>query len=265
MSTIRDTRSRLVTSARYGTLAALLLLCCTSSYALDPQALRENLRGSDRDITDRMRDDARKPVEVLTFLGLQEGITALDVYAAGGYYTFILSRAVGPGGIVYAQNSPRALRYDEDRTDMTQGDALAGKIEKGNLSNVIRIDQAISDTGLPDASIDFILVSQILHDYYNSNPARAHALLVELYRLLKPGGIVGIIDHTGVEGNDNRRLHRMLKSQAVDAVNRAGFRIEAESDLLANTDDNPRRSIFDPQLNRGTDQFLLRLRKPGAP
>lgn len=247
-----------------GMIATTLLLICTSGYAFDPQALRDSLRGSDRDIADRMRDDARKPVDVLSFLGLQEGMTALDVYAAGGYYTFVLSRAVGEDGTVYAQNSPRALRYDEDRTDMTQGDALAGKIEKGNLTNVIRIDRAISNNGLPDASIDFILVSQILHDYYNGSPGHAHSLLLELHRRLKPGGIVGIIDHSGSDGNDNQRLHRMLKTQALDAVTRAGFVVEAESDLLANPNDNPRRSIFDPLLNRGTDQFLLRLRKPGA-
>ncbi len=245
-------------------VATTLLLACANSYSIDPQALRDSLRGSDRDIADRMRDEARKPVDVLDFLGLQEGMTALDVYAAGGYYTFILSRAVGDDGTVYAQNSPRALRYDEDRTDMTQGDALAAKIEKGNLTNVVRIDRAISDTGLPDGAIDFILVSQILHDYYNGSPARAHGLLRELYRLLKADGIVGIIDHTGVEGNDNQRLHRMLKAQAIDAATRAGFVVEADSDLLANPGDNPRRSIFDPLLNRGTDQFLLRLRKPGA-
>ncbi|OFE11241.1 hypothetical protein PHACT_15510 [Pseudohongiella acticola] len=245
-------------------IAMVMLLCSAQAYSLDPDALRDSLRGSDRDISDRMRDDARKPVEVLTFLGLQEGMTALDVYAAGGYYTFVLSHAVGPDGTVYAQNSPRASRYDEDRTDMTQGEALDGKIEKGNLTNVIRVDRAIRDNGLPDASIDFILVSQILHDYYNGSPARAYGLLVELHRLLKPGGIIGIIDHTGTEGNDNRRLHRMQKAQAIDVITRAGFIVEAESDLLANPDDNPRRSIFDPLLNRGTDQFLLRLRKPGA-
>lgn len=263
MITIPDKIARLAKAA-LGTVGMLLLLACSNSFAMDPQALHESLRGSDRDVADRMRDEARRPVEVLTFLGLEEGMTALDVYAAGGYYTFILSHAVGSEGVVYAQNSPRALRYDEDRTDMTQGDVLAGKIENGNLANVVRIDRAINDNGLPDESVDFILVSQILHDYYNGSPARAHGLLVELYRLLKPGGLVGVIDHNGAQGNNNRRLHRMQKSQAIDAVTRAGFSVEAESDLLTNANDNPRRSIFDPLLNRGTDQFLLRLRKPGA-
>lgn len=247
-------------------LIALLMLLSTSTLAqpLDTDALAESLRGTDREISDRMRDAARKPVEVLQFLGLEQGMTALDVYAAGGYYTFVLSRAVGDQGVVYAQNSPTASRYDEDRTDMTQGEALDDKITNGGLNNVIKIDQGIRDNGLADASVDFILVSQILHDYYNRSPRAAHELLTELHRILKPGGIVGIIDHSGTAENDNNRLHRMLKSQAIDAVTAAGFSVEAESDLLSNARDNPRRSIFDPALNRGTDQFLLRLRKPDA-
>ncbi|TFH70321.1 methyltransferase domain-containing protein [Gammaproteobacteria bacterium LSUCC0112] len=230
----------------------------------DAAALTESLRGADREISDRMRDAARKPVEVLQFLGLKQGMTVLDVYAAGGYYTFVMSRAVGSDGTVYAQNSPTASRYDEDRSDMTQGEALEGKIINGKLDNVVLIHQRISETGLADASVDFIMVSQILHDYYNRSPRAAHELLIELYRIVKPGGIVGIIDHTGTAENDNNRLHRMQKSQALDAATRAGFSVEAESDLLSNARDNPRRSIFDPALNRGTDQFLLRLRKPDA-
>ena len=230
--------------------------------SLDGEVLKAQISGSDRDISDRMRDSARQPVEVLQFLGLEPGMTVLDVYAAGGYYTYILSKAVGPAGIVYAQNSPRALRYDEDRTDISQGDALANKIRDGQLQNVERIDRGIQDSGLPEASVDFVLVSQILHDYFNRSPASAYSLLVELHRLLRPGGIIGIIDHHGAPGNDNRRLHRMVQSDAEQVITDAGFIIEAESELLLTDGDNPRRSIFDPMLNRGTSQFLLRARKP---
>lgn len=253
------------TTGRYA--LACLALCMLASHValsqpLDSAALTASLRSTDREISDRMRDEARKPVQVLQFLQLEQGMTALDVYAAGGYYTVVLAHAVGNSGRVYAQNSPTASRYDEDRSDMTQGEALDNKIINEQLSNVVKIDRSIRDNGLDDGSVDFILVSQILHDYYNRSPAAAHELLTELYRILKPGGIVGIIDHSGTAENDNNRLHRMLKSQAQTAVTAAGFSVEAESDLLSNPRDNPRRSIFDPALNRGTDQFLLRLRKP---
>lgn len=244
-----------------GLTVSLFSVHALSQDRLDTAALAASISGTERDISDRMRDAQRKPVEVLDFFGLRPGMTVLDVYAAGGYFTFILSRAVGEDGLVYAQNSPAASAYDQDRTDMSQGEALDSKIERGRLHNVRRLDRPIRDNGLAEASIDFILVSQILHDYYNRSPVAADELMTELHRILKPGGIVGIIDHSGAEGNNNQRLHRMLKSQAIDVAVRAGFVVDAESDLLANPRDNPRRSIFDPVLDRGTDQFLLRLRK----
>ena len=91
-------------------LLSVTCLILSSSYAIDKQALLRAISGPDREVTDFARDQARKPVEVLDFLGLEEGMTVLDLYAAGGYYTFILSKAVGDQGTVYAQNTPRGLR-----------------------------------------------------------------------------------------------------------------------------------------------------------
>lgn len=239
-----------------------LIASAASSDEFDEEALREALASPAREVADRIRDGDRKPVQVLQFLQLEPGMTVLDVYAAGGYFTWILSHAVGDSGLVYAQNSPRALRYGEDRGDITQGDALARKLENGALDNVRRIDRAVRDTGLPPSSVDFVLVSQILHDYHNRSPARAVLLLETLYDLMRPGGILGIIDHSGIQGADNRRLHRMPETDARKAAEAAGFIVEADSNLLAHPGDNPLRSIFDPMLARQTDQFLLRLRKP---
>lgn len=239
-----------------------LVASVARSDSLDEEALRQALANPAREVADRIRDADRKPVEVLQFLQLEPGMTVLDVYAAGGYFTWILSHAVGEDGLVYAQNSPRALRYEEDRSDITQGDALTQKLENGALDNVRRIDRPVRDTGLPPSSVDLVLVSQILHDYHNRSPARAVRLLESLHDLLRPGGAVGVIDHSGMEGADNRRLHRMLEADARNAAEAAGFIVEADSDLLAHPEDNPRRSIFDPMLARKTDQFLLRLRKP---
>lgn len=242
-------------------LISALIVFASTSQAFDRDALAAALESSDRDINDRMLDEARKPVDVLEFLGVAPGMQVLDVYAAGGYYTFVLSRAVGLRGTVFAQNSPRAPDYDQDRTDMTPGDALARTIERGQLLNVERIDRGINNMNLPDRSLDFVLVSQILHDYYNRSPARALGLMNSLYRALKPGGIVGVIDHSGLGGLNNERLHRMQKSEAIAVAQQAGFILEAESDILAREEDNLRRSVFDPML-RHSDQFLLRFRKP---
>ncbi|MFM1895482.1 MAG: hypothetical protein RLZZ385_556 [Pseudomonadota bacterium] len=240
----------------------LLTACLPPAAALDKDALRKAISGPDREVTDFVRDDARKPVEVLDFLGIESGMSVLDVYAAGGYYTFILSKAVGPEGRVFAQNTPRGLRFEEDRQEISQGEALEMKIQRGNLTNVTHLVQSMNDIGIAPESLDAVLVAQILHDYYNGNPDRALELLLKIKSLLKPGGIVGLIDHAGLADADNRRFHRMQKSQAIDIAQRAGFTIVADSDLLHNPNDSKRRSIFDPMLNRNTDRFLLKLQKP---
>ena len=228
---------------------------------LDTGALRRAISGPDRDVNDFVRDEFRKPVEVLAWLGLEEGMDVLDLYAAGGYYTFILAKAVGPDGRVFAQNTPRGLAYEEDRQDLTQGEALAAKLQRGNLNNVTQLIHRLDDLPIAEESLDAIIVAQVLHDYYNPDPQRALAMLRRLYSLLKPGGFIAITDHVGLAGQNNRELHRMQVSQAIELAELAGFQVEA-SDLLRNDQDDHRRNIFDPRLNRNTDRFLLKLSKP---
>ncbi len=247
---------------RYATIATLLAVFTSSQLiAQDSAALRRALAGPDREVTDFVRDEARKPVEVLEFLGIGPGMSVLDVYAAGGYYTFILARAVGPDGLVYAQNTVRGLAFREDRQEISQGEALANKIRQGNLSNVRSLVGRVGELDIPAASLDGILLMQTLHDSYNGSPERALSLLLELKRFLKPGGVIGITDHVGIAGNDNRELHRMELEQAIEVSEQAGFIVQT-SDLLRNPRDDHSRSIFDPRLARNTDRFLLRLINP---
>lgn len=259
------------TPALKSVISSTLFFCCSLGFNLyaqdrdaqdlDTNALRRAISGPDRDVTDFVRDDARKPVELLDWLGLQPGMTVLDMYAAGGYYTFILAKAVGPQGIVYAQNTPRGLEFEEDRQEITQGEALDNKIRRGNLTNVTQIVRPLEEIGLAENSLDMIIVAQTLHDWYNPNPERALTRLLLLKALLKPGGVIGIEDHIGVPGRDNRDMHRMETQQAIDVSLQAGFTVES-SELLRSLGDDHTRAIFDPRLNRNTDRFLLKLVKP---
>jgi len=250
------------------TIAALTMITLQSSLVraqkLDQAALLQAISGPDREVSDFIRDPIRKPVQVLNFLGVTPGMTVLDLYAAGGYYTFVFSKAVGPQGTVYAQNTVRARQFVEDRQDITQGQALDQKIEQGKLSNVIQIVRPLASLGLQPESLDAVMVAQVLHDYYNPNPDRALNMLLQLKALLKPGGIIGITDHVGTARYDNNDLHRMTIAQATAVAEEAGFEV-FESDLLRVPSDNHSRSIFDPSLSRTTDRFLLKLRKPKPP
>ena len=248
---------------RSGKPLVLMLVPLTISLAQaqDYDALRRSLSDPDRDLTDYARDAARKPVAVLEFLSIAPGMTVLDVYAAGGYYTYILSKAVGPEGIVYAQNTRRGLQFIEDRQDITQGEALANKIRAGKLDNVTQLIGALDEIDIASNSLDAVMLAQTLHDFYNGNPDRALTLLRRLYDWLKPGGVIAVTDHVGLPGRDNRQMHRMEIGQAIAVAEAAGF-TAVSSDLLRNPDDDKTRSIFDPRLNRNTDRFLLKLTKP---
>ena len=83
-----------------------------------------------------------------------------------------------------------------------------------------------------------------------------------IYSVLKPGGALGMIDHAGNADENNVKLHRIPKQVVVDIATDAGFVLEAESDVLAHSEDNRTQMVF--RLTRGkTDRFLLKLRKPG--
>lgn len=235
------------------------VLCLPMATALDKDALRQALNGADRDPNDLHRDEVRKPVEVLDFLGVEEGMSVLDVYAAGGYYTFILSKAVGAAGVVYAQNTEQGLNFQEGRQNISQGEAFDAKVARGNLNNVRHILSPVDQLPIPAQSLDVILVSQILHDFYNGDPDRALVMLESLKPMLKPDGIIGITDHIGLEGQDNSHMHRMQKQQAIEIAQRAGYILIGESDLLQNESDSHDRHVFHPSLERNTDRFLLKL------
>ena len=217
----------------------------TPHQTLNLDELNEALTSINRAPSDLARDSIRKPIETLEFIGVRQGMTILDVYAAGGYYTYILSKAVGPTGKILSQNTERGRAFVEDRQDQTQGKALDRKIVQAELKNVEQLDAA--------------LLMLTLHDLIYSS--RAIDLLRKLYGWLKPGGSIGISDHIGLPGQDNQSLHRMEPTEAIELATKAGFSVES-SNLLRNFDDNHIRSVFDPKLARKTDRFLIRLRKP---
>jgi len=239
----------------------LFILFATNAWALDADRVNKLLNNPNRDLSDKLNDKLNKPLELMTFFGFDEGMTILDVYAADGYFSVILSAVVGDKGTVIAQNTTRALSYQVDRTDVTAGEVLQQKLEKLSLINVERLDQSMAQLELEPESLDGVLLSKIFHDFYNRNPARAQQLLLKLKIALKPGGVIGLIDHNGNIKNDNLRFHRIPKKTVIDAVKMAGFVVDAESDLLGNPKDNHLRSIFEPALNKNTDRFVLRIIK----
>lgn len=207
---------------------------------------------------DRDRDADRKPAELMTFYGVEKGMTAVDLMAAGGYLTEVLSITVGPKGKVYAQNPPMIKQFAEGRLDKEMTERLA----KNRLPNVVRVDVDLpASAEIPPGSVDFAITAMNLHDIYNSTPYSVTQFFSQVAAMLKPGGTLAVIDHVGVPGADNAKLHRMEKAHALFLSRALNLVLVAESDLLANPNDDHTKSPFDPALRGKTDQFVLKFTK----
>jgi predicted methyltransferase len=216
------------------------------------------MTADERPADDKAIDENRKPIEVLTFFGVDEGMTVLEVVAAAGYYTELLSAAVGPTGTVYMHNDQGTLTRNDGAVEKSVMARLAGN----RLPNVRRLNTDVVDTGL-SGEADIALIILELHDTYNfAGRDAAVAMLRAVHDALKPGGTLGLVEHAGNAGADNRSLHRIEKSVAEQLLRDAGFEIEAESNVLANAADDHTAVVFDPSIRRRTDRFVIRARRP---
>ncbi|MCY3605926.1 MAG: SAM-dependent methyltransferase [Gammaproteobacteria bacterium] len=236
-------------------LGVMVMALASMSASAD---LAEQLAASGRSDTDKARDEARRPAEVLAFLGIGPGMTVMDLLASGGWYTEVLSVAVGPEGTVYAQNPPMLLGFNDNAYDK----AITARLADNRLPNVIRMDRDEGDTGLEPGSLDAALTALNLHDRHNFGSDEDVAILLAAVRdLLKPGGVLGVIDHYGDPDKDNTQLHRLNVATALPIIEAAGFEIES-SDLLRNPDDDRTIMVFDPAIRGKTDRVLYKLTKP---
>ncbi len=245
-----------------------LLAACVSSTTIDTAAftkpaMLELLATADRSDADRARDDTRKPYRVLPFFELKPGMTVLDLYSGGGYYTEIVSRAVGPHGIVHTHNNKAYLAYAKDE--------IEARYKNNRLSNVVRIKAENNELDFAPQTYDMVLMILAYHDIYyvdeeNDWPAiDGPKLLAELYASLKPGAVLGVVDHAATAGapaEAGQTLHRIDPQRALREIEAAGFVHEASSEMLANPNDQHDKPMFAPEVKGKTDRFVYRFRKP---
>lgn len=215
----------------------------------------------DRTDADRALDASRKPGEMLTFFGVAPGMRVADLGAAVGYTTELLARAVGPTGVVYAQNSQFILdRFAEK--------PWSERLVKPVMKNVVRADREFDDP-LPSAAKDLDAVFNILfyHDTVWMKTDR-NKMNQAVFEALKPGGVYAIVDHSARSGsglNDVQTLHRIEESVLAEEIQQAGFELVAEAKFLRNPED-PRDWNASPRAagdRRGTsDRFVLKFIKP---
>ena len=245
-------------SIPFATALRTLAIAALAATAIAAQAdLAASL--SARSPEDQVRDAGRKPTEVLDWLRIGPGMTVIDLVASGGWYTEVLSIAVGPEGMVYAQNPPMIYNFRDGFYDK----AMSARLANSRLANVERLDRDINETGLQPGTLDAAITALNFHDIVN-NPGGAEAgagFLATVKALLKPGGVLGLIDHVGDSDKNNTELHRLDVEAALPIIEAAGFEM-ASSDLLRNPDDDRTVMVFNPAIRGQTDRVLYKLTKP---
>ena len=249
-------------------LVTALLTMATAVHAQDPPSgsppgIVPAVAMNDRPAADQALDAERKPVEVLKFLGLKRGDHVLDVMTGSGYYAEIMGNAIGSYGTVLAHEPPV---FEDEKSRAAFADLVK------RVPNVTRLPVMPANIDPPANNLDFTLMHLVYHDAYWSSekfkfpvidPA---ALLKRLYAATRPGGIVAVIDHVATPGGNARsiadKLHRIDPAVVKADFARAGFTLEAESNLLRNAADDHSKSVFDPAIKGRTDRFVMRFRKP---
>ena len=210
-----------------------------------------------RPAADTARDANRKPAQILAFVGVKPGDTVVELMPGGGYFTRILAKTVGPKGHVYGvvpsgfANRPGAM------------DALNALAAQYPNVTITATDLSSFKVAQP---ADVVWTSENYHDFHNGPTANIPGLNAAAFAALKPGGVYYIEDHAAAKGagvTTTSTLHRIDPAATISEVEAAGFKLDGQSDLLANPNDPHDKAVFDPSIRGKTDKFALRFRKPG--
>jgi len=212
---------------------------------------------------DRERDTGRKPADVLEFIGIAPGMTVLDMFTGGGWYSEVIAHVVGESGRVIAHSNEAYKKF--------VGDSLEERFGSGRVPQAEILMAENNHLLLESDSLDAVMLVLSFHDLYLEDAENGWELmdiptfLAELKKALKPGGVVGIVDHSAAAGSPTETsdtLHRIDPALVIADMDAAGFVLDGQSDLLRNPDDNLSLIVFAPAISGKTDRFVMRFRKP---
>lgn len=242
-------------------------------------SLEAAIAGSHRSAADRARDVYRHPQETLTFFGVRPGQTVVELAPGGGWYTAILAPLLHDSGTLIAAipaaAGPRARYHARFREFQATRPDLYGNVRVSTLEPPATIDLG------PDASADVVLTFRSLHGWITDNAAEQ--VFAAIFRVLKPGGVLGLVEHRAAAGADpqvSARAGYVPEAYAIQLAQAAGLVLEERSEVNANprdTRDHPEGVwSLPPTLRQGetdrarylaigeSDRMTLRFRRPAA-
>ena len=243
-------------SAMKTLLLSGLLACTLPALAADP-AIEKAVASPERTADDRERDARDKPAEVMAFAGVKPGMVVADIFSAGGYWTELLSVAVGPDGKVLAINNVPYAQFSKD-------DRKA-RFTEGRLPNVEHHLVEASYMNIAPKSVDLAIIVKAYHDVYwieekdGWPEINIDGFLASIKRMLKPGGKLLIIDHNAAAGTGKEtagKLHRLNEDWSKKSLVTHGFVFEKAYQGLRHPDDQLDKVVSDPAVKDKTDRYV---------
>lgn len=239
------------------------------------------MQGAHRSESNIARNEFRHPVETLAFFGIEDGMTVMEIWPGGGWYTEILAPVMrGHGKLVVAtwdadvEGQP-SYRYELPKK-MNETFAQSPEIYDQVAFEYFSPPQSAS-LGEP-GSVDAILTFRNTHGWVGAGQAKD--IFNEFARVLKPGGVLGVVQHRAAEGTDPSVTAKSgyVSEEAVKQLAAsAGLVFEAGSEINANPKDTREHPkgvwTLPPGLNLGetdrdkylaigeSDRMTLRFRK----
>ena len=231
-------------------LSVLVLLFSSTTFADNltfAERVAMGVEGEHRSDANQARDQYRHPSETLAFFGIKEGDTVMEIWPGGGWYTEILAPAMRDyGNLIIATWDPQvegqpAYRYE-----------LPKKMEENFEAHPEIYDQVTFEYfSPPDSpslgnaeSLDVIVTFRNTHGWISAG--QAQEIFNEFARVLKPGGILGVVQHRADDGSDPKVAAKdgyVSEAAVKEIAANAGFEFEAASEINANpkdTKDHPK-------------------------
>ncbi len=225
--------------------------------------LDQALAGEHRSEANRKRDVYRHPRETLLFFGLKPDMSVLEIWPGGGWYSEILAPVLRDKGKLYlagnAIENPKLPAWQREAREKQEAayakrPALFGKPVFTSLGPPEYLAIA------PAGSMDMVLTFRNVHNWsaQSSSTQRADALVFKaFYEALKPGGILGVVEHRAHPGTPFEQQIKsgyMTEAYVIELAEKAGFKLAAKSEINANpkdTKDHPNGVWTLPPMSRG--------------